>query len=264
MYTVTVAKWLCLLLCLANVAVAAPFLFVVTLVEKNICGCLKEHVFLYNVFNTVFVGMIIIIFMIICASYTKVILLIQRRKFSQLSKRTKPDKPAMNSPSSEDSLWLQIRNEPRPDNEAVSFKSKTDISISEVEAEKNTADGPEYNNTPRNDINEHVHDRENFKGHLSTTKQINPGIKENVKFNAIRMKESATNKATRVLFLISLIYMVSWSVGCASALTNYQLGMIVGEFGYILVALNCVTNPWLYISMSSKFKANALKILCKR
>lgn len=45
----------------------------------------------------------------------------------------------------------------------------------------------------------------------------------------LQAKESTTSKTTRVLFLIDLIYTVLWSVGCASALSNYKLAMALGE-----------------------------------
>lgn len=77
-------------------------------------------------------------------------------------------------------------------------------------------------------------------------------------------KKEVANKTTRITFLISVIYIITWSTACAVLLTNYSTDMAVISIGYLLAMFNCITNPLLFMSMSSRFRESAMYIVCRR
>ena len=76
-----------------------------------------------------------------------------------------------------------------------------------------------------------------------------------------RHKEAAMNRITMVLFTISLIYVIAWSTSATLLLTNFNIDPTAGRLLYLFRRVCIVTNPALFIFMSSKFKDGARKML---
>lgn len=72
----------------------------------------------------------------------------------------------------------------------------------------------------------------------------------------------AINRTTKIMFLISVIYMTTWTVGFAGMLSGMAIGKILNKIGFTQVMINCISNPICFICMSSRFRANAKQVLC--
>lgn len=78
------------------------------------------------------------------------------------------------------------------------------------------------------------------------------------------MAEVTLNRTTKIMFLLTIIYVVVWSVVCLCVLTTDTIfGRIVEKMSKSAFMVNCITNPILFFCMSSKYRANA-KLMCSR
>lgn len=79
-----------------------------------------------------------------------------------------------------------------------------------------------------------------------------------------KSRTQTVNRTTLILFLISLVYMISWTVASVGIATNFARSLVVAQLTPPIRRMTMVFNPILYMSMSSKFKSNLKEILCNR
>lgn len=79
-----------------------------------------------------------------------------------------------------------------------------------------------------------------------------------------KSRTQTVNRTTLILFLISLVYMISWTVASVGIATNFAWSLVVAQLTPPIRRMTMVFNPLLYMSMSSKFKSNLKEILCNR
>jgi len=71
------------------------------------------------------------------------------------------------------------------------------------------------------------------------------------------------NRTTLVMFLITIVYILSWTifvVVIATATVDTEQGRVVIHLARTLYLINCVTNPVFYMSLSSKFRKNTKEV----
>lgn len=72
----------------------------------------------------------------------------------------------------------------------------------------------------------------------------------------------AINRTTRIMVLLTLIYVLTWLLSWLRVLFgSTKFGEAVNNFARSLPMINCVTNPIIFYWMSSKFRANAKRVL---
>ena len=83
------------------------------------------------------------------------------------------------------------------------------------------------------------------------------------KRKVVTRRQRAMQRTTVILFLISMIYVVSWTSGAAVMTTNYTLPATFSQLAHVIRKITLVSNPLLYMSMSSKFRHSARRLLCR-
>lgn len=83
---------------------------------------------------------------------------------------------------------------------------------------------------------------------------------------AIMLQERIVNRTTRIMFLITVIFILTWIMSWLRILLGPSvLGAAFNNFARSLFMLNCVTNPVLFYCMSSRFRVSTHKFLrCRK
>lgn len=77
-------------------------------------------------------------------------------------------------------------------------------------------------------------------------------------------KARTMQKVTLIMFLISVMYMISWGAASSVIVTNFTLPPEYSRYAHLLRRLTMVSNPILFMSLSSKFKSTARRLFRKR
>ena len=83
----------------------------------------------------------------------------------------------------------------------------------------------------------------------------------------LRLEENRLNRTTLIMSLITLVYIISWAVNWVVMIflnKETLLGRIFIHMTKTSFMINCITNPVFYMCMSSRFRDNAIKIVCRR
>lgn len=78
-----------------------------------------------------------------------------------------------------------------------------------------------------------------------------------------RFRQLDIDRMTIALFSITVIYIISWGTPSTLFITNYNTHPAFKRLLYLFGRSNIVTNPLVFILLSSKFRANAKKVLCR-
>ena len=103
-------------------------------------------------------------------------------------------------------------------------------------------------------------DKDSDKGSNQTT--INQSVQR-----SLRLEETRINKTSTIMFLITLVYIISWLVNWVVMLffnSETLHGRIIKHMIKSSFMINSVTNYVFYISMSSKFRDTATSIMFQR
>lgn len=76
------------------------------------------------------------------------------------------------------------------------------------------------------------------------------------------LKERRVNRTTLTMFLITFIYIITYGLSMLMVMTNYSvLGKIIQSLSKTFKMINCLTNPVLFLIMSSKFRSKAKQMV---
>lgn len=71
-------------------------------------------------------------------------------------------------------------------------------------------------------------------------------------------------RTSRIMFLITLIYMITYGWSAAIVASGFTLfGTLVQFWARSIVLINCATNPILFYGMNSTFRKEVKKVICK-
>ncbi|KAH3753337.1 hypothetical protein DPMN_187972 [Dreissena polymorpha] len=90
--------------------------------------------------------------------------------------------------------------------------------------------------------------------------------REEPKCAILTKEEQQLNRTTVIMSLITAVYIISWVINWVAMIfvtKETETGRIIIHMTKTSFMVNCVTNPALYIIMSSRFRTNAKKILCR-
>lgn len=79
-----------------------------------------------------------------------------------------------------------------------------------------------------------------------------------------RFRQVDIDRMTIALFSITVIYIISWGTPSILLITNYNMHPAFQRLLYLFGRSNIVTNPLVFILLSSKFRANARKVLRRK
>lgn len=78
------------------------------------------------------------------------------------------------------------------------------------------------------------------------------------------MAEQNLNRTTKIMFLLTIMYVVVWSVVCVCVMTDDPvLGEEMEKMARTIFMINCITNPVVFFCMSSKYRKKALSFVCR-
>lgn len=78
-------------------------------------------------------------------------------------------------------------------------------------------------------------------------------------------EESLINRTTRILFLITFVYFITFCLQWLTVLSGYSLfGLVARFFSLTVNMINCITNPLFIFSMNTKYRYQAFKLIYSR
>lgn len=102
----------------------------------------------------------------------------------------------------------------------------------------------------------------------STSKQLQAGYRQNIpKLTADSQTESAektANRITLIMFLLALIYALTYTTVNACVATNGAMGPVMEKFCKSILVVNCISNPVLLFCMSSRYRTVAKTLIFRR
>lgn len=101
-------------------------------------------------------------------------------------------------------------------------------------------------------------------GNSLITQSANQNTEQTVKRNKnMRMVEVAFNRTTRIMFMLSAIYIVLWTITSIHVHTKFTvLSVELSEIAKTFFMMNCITNPILFFTLSMKYRQGAKQLLC--
>lgn len=241
-YTMRVTKFLCYFPAVIGGIFSLPH-FIVVEYNPNILRCKylenSTGYFVSSIWNGVTVILVAGVFILTSIAYLNITLMLRRR----MKRRLK---------ASEAFVLPQIKiNSTDIDNTSISSSSVKESNVT----------GP------------NVYDKTVSKFRSPTTfktipmtedrcgqsKPTNAQVMDTQRTRCQRMKEKTMNRTTKVLFFISLIYIISWATSSFVLMTNFNTNRVVQRLLYLVRRVNIVTNPLLFVLMSSKFKEGVKK-----
>lgn len=257
-YDKRIAKILCFLTSLLSCIFAAPSLVLVEY-DQTTGNCLfiTDERSYFTIWNSVTVFTLLSIFVVTSFCYSKIAWTLRKR----LKKRRKwreTDANVSNSAVGFSSIQnvQDIREETSDRDSQTSTPAATttsDLTTKETEevlvytAERSMAKGLEDDRKTKRESLKPSDMKNEYK------QCITDGMKR---------EESAMNRMTRVLFVIAAIYMLSWGTSSALLITGFNLNPALERLMYLVRRVNIVSNPLLFICLSSKIKESIQKILC--
>lgn len=77
-------------------------------------------------------------------------------------------------------------------------------------------------------------------------------------------RQRAVNRTTLIMFLLTVIYAITYTTVNTCVLTsNRILGSVMEKLCKSVLMFNCITNPVLFFCLSSKYRTSARAILCR-
>lgn len=284
-YTVHKAKILCAFMPLLGIGLSIPYAQVTFFnTDIALCDFSQDAMgeFVFKTWSQVVVLIILLIFIVTSIAYFKIALKLRSRVQKSQSK-PKRTKKRDESNISEQMVGMSDAS----DNHTPSAVSVKDVEISNIEIPRKSAhqhqelDDDYSTSVITTDTEATVENHEAFEENTNTvsgnivndetcqdktviTTDGRNHINKEKKSNNQKMKEKVMNRTTRILFFISLIYMVSWATSSFLLVTKFNIFRPVQRLMYLFRRVNIVTNPILFICMSSKFRDGVKKICSHR
>lgn len=82
--------------------------------------------------------------------------------------------------------------------------------------------------------------------------------------SSTKVRKKATNRATLIIFLMSVIYILSFAIVSMIIFFKKSLGRAFYQLVPLVQEAKNIANPVLFVSMSSKFRNNVNRTVCRR
>lgn len=276
-FTAKRSKVICVVASIAGFITGITTLFTFELDDHLVCVISKEGLDLqlkWDTGATVSIGLVVLVFIV---SYTTIALTLRKRVLKRKQAVSTSEMTSSNVSKFKEKWlkWRRAKVEPYPESSEHTLNTT------------NLADTLEASSS-RDKIGEDAQERaEKYgeeRGHGNSL--VSPGrpmdeippnssAKKSKSGNYIKAKplqnsryvtqvESTLTRTTRIMFILSVIYIILWTVTSISVHTNTALvGVVVFYLSKTFFMINCVSNPILFFSMSSKYRSGAKRLLCK-
>lgn len=261
-YDKRIAKMLCFLATLVSCIFAAPSLLLVEYSQTTgKCQFITDEQSYITIWNSVTVLTLLSIFVVTSFCYYKIAWTLRKRLKKRIHERKwrETDANVSNSAVGFSSMH-NVREETTDRDSQTSTPAATITGTSELTT-KETEEVSIYT-VERSMTKGLENDRKTKSGSLKPSDMKNK-YKQCIT-DGIKREESAMNRMTRVLFVIAAIYLLSW--GTSSVLlihvTGFNLHPALDRLMYLVRRVNIISNPLLFVCLSSKIKVSIQKILC--
>lgn len=269
------SKVICVVASIAGFIAGITTLFTYAVDDHLVCIVSKEGLDLqlkWDIGVTITIGLVVLVFIV---SYT-IIALALRKRVLKRKQTARTSEMTSSSTSKFKEKWLKWRRakvEPYPESsdhtlnttniadtvEASSSRDKIGEDAQELEEKYEEGQGQDNSIvSPRRPMDEMPSNSSaNKSGNYIKPKPLK-------KSRSVTQVESTLTRTTRIMFILSVIYIILWTVTSISVHTNSALvGVVVFELSKTFFMINCVSNPILFFSMSSKYRSGAKRLLCK-
>lgn len=269
-YTTTTSKCVCIGLSVVAFMLSITTLVTYHLTDNFICAIAKDLNYIqYN--NNIFVlSSIGIVGVIFVACYTSIALTLRKRVRNRKRVLVNQQEPSTSQTTSQRSasIWLAKLRRKKTSIEPQSSPSQMNAkSMSEHPIPENGTLEAEFENREKNHKIPNTRKVSNNRSdsHQNKTSRDNQQETQIRKPNHnIAMVERTVSRTTLIMFLISVIFVVVWTLVSLSALSNDTLlGYVIGRYSNTIFMINCITNPAVFFCMSSKYRSVAKSILCR-
>lgn len=258
------AKYVCFCLSITCVITALPTFSFFYLDSSMMCMASIETLYAQKIWNKTLVSITIVVFVIVSFCYLSVSLSLRKR----YREHRKAKSEILSTTPKEQVKHSTRCNKILPTNKKCNNRttgiytvSEPTLSYLQIQASykihPTAGSNSDSTGSKKTDVNksnsEFPHPIKHTKRTLTMQRRL-------------ALQEKTMNKTTFIMFLISVIYMTTnafnWSVFLIDV--NSELSLIIRTLSPSIIMINSVTNPIFFFCMSSKFRANARKLLCKK
>lgn len=240
-YTTRRAKIVCVIIVTVSGVLCLPAKIGVYDVDEFYnCVFILETQARKKLFDMLLIFLNIVVYVVICVVYLKIAVSLRKRQTEKL-KRVTADIGLTNQSAQ------KVSNKIYP---ATTTRSTIQQSGQTFEV------SPQFNVSQQTDNNSAFSTSTKSKDQLRTERSTT----SNSRFEALRLQESTVNRTTRMMFLITVVYVLTYLVPWIRVLAG-PVGPVFDNFARSIFMINCITNPVLFYSMSSKFRKDVRKLL---
>lgn len=151
---------------------------------------------------------------------------------------------------------------------------KLDVDSNESTSSRQGVSGKAGN--PSSDVNKGSNVQESLNKHIRHTigpyssasphfRHIQLAVTHSHAFQKLSKQEEILNRTTRIMFLISVVYIFCWLLSWLRVIFGQSgIGATLSHFARSFYLTTCIANPLFFFCMSSKFRDNAVNLLfCK-
>lgn len=234
-------KLLCVGIYLLNFILSTP-----TIILREYDDALKECFYIFektiNIYFMFLAMLILIDFTVVAVLYCKIALLLRRRMKKQEIKAKFTCK-----------YKLGYSQDIHSNANLLTHSGYVNSTQLEIVSENTSVE-----TRSTNDAGDFNHFKENQNSQVHYISQI--GTPKDATIS--KSKKKLTNRTTLIIFLISVIYIVSYTIAAVVIVYKNRLGQSLYQLLPFIRKINNIANPVLFATMSSKFRKNAKRILC--
>ena len=266
-YTVRTSKYVCAVVSVAGFLTGLSTIWTYHLDQYYECVVKEQQLQLQHYWDVAVTTSIALVFVIFTICYLSIALSLRKRVLVR-----KQDRVPLQEQSSGHSSQFRLSNiinrlrrfkvQPRSPNQEAGLSTSSVPHQSQNRVQEQTSDSCEVRVASNVSITDVTNPREHPQPTEAPAQSTDRGPRIDGRTTLV---ERTLNRTTKIMFVLSVFYVVVWSVVCACVMTSDAvLGLIMEKMSRTVFMVNCITNPLLFFTMSSKYRNSAKHILLKR
>lgn len=247
-YNKTIARNVCFVTPFITAFISSPYFFFISY-EEVTRKCYPSNPSFIEKFNPVLILIILLDFVVITVLYAKIAIMLRKRNMKR-QKGCQFNSIAITNTAIEESSHTTV----------LSSGNTNSISIEDIGNENLPEENLGKGEFPSHKITGGIFKEKDMENVIPHSKSVTKTVND----SSNKTSERSLKKITILVFLISVTYMLSWTFGSVVIITGNYVGRVLSQLLYLGRRANIVTNPILFICMSTKFRATAKKIICGR
>lgn len=266
-YTIKQSKIICFLASLASVLTGCTTLVTFELDDKLVCTIAEQYIDFQLKWDMAVISSTGIVFVIFIFSYVSIAIELHRRirlrkrQITQLGDKSSTFSKKFKVPSA---IKKYSKSKVEPDRNLTEIDKNTNFVIETRHlGTGKTSVQFSYATTSQSQNQSSVQDQRSDNADQDTKTNTAGSSKVSVSRNQTYM-EQTVNRTTLIMFLLTLIYAITYAiVNTCVMTTNQLLGDVMQKLCKSLLMLNCISNPVLFFCMSSKYRSTAKELILK-